>query len=841
MRYKIGLCGVILTFVICAIVSAQDINPDIAAIAQGDIGIAKRISKTGGEEYVGPFLKGMMSITDDGIRKKMRKYYLVLLKTNYGAEDIKKEDTNNDSERDKWTLSKDVNGEKRILLIVQDTNNDLIPNREVSFKDGIKMKAVEDTNGDLKYDVYEDYLNGALVRKSIDKDFDGTYDMVENYDGANVVSVENYHNGVLQEKRYDINFDGNTDLVEEFKDGIIQTSKEDTDHDRVYNLFSEYSNGSLLWRKFDKNNDGTVDRTERYFGDVVLHSESDGNFDGKIDFVEEYENGVIVTSKKDTDFDGIFNLFSEYTSGVLQSQKIDENNDGTINILVKVSDINKDNKVDHWEYKDKNGNLVRIGRDSNLDENEDKWEFYEAGKLVKREFDRDFDSHLDERELLNENGEIVRIEYDTELADKVYSFDKFEFFENNLLVRREWDCDKKNKWDCIRDSKIDKIEYFDDKENRTMVAYDIKDMDGRMDRWEYFENGRLDKIGSDKNLDGKPDNWMIVDVDGETQGSIEDTDFDGINDKFSFFDKWAYLNQRNHFDRDVFYRNKDLSILEFDINNNGEIDRWEYYNEEHKKLKVESDSNNDGKIDQWDYYDKWEYYGKDEKIVKTKNDQTGDEIPVPKGEDDPLAYYVDNVYTNYNETVDRLILDLQYGTSERRMSGALRLAELVKKGNLRAESGFTALVKALKDPNLGVVVAVINSLGEFEDVRAVVPLSKFIKEINYDVNIAAMEAMAALGRSRSLPFLYEFLNKVETRLLRIKKNDKQGEAQKERPELNRLIIAGIGALAAISNNDSVKTIIQYIEKYDPEVRMAAVKALGQFMDDRAIEPLGDRI
>ena len=67
------------------------------------------------------------------------------------------------------------------------------------------------------------------------------------------------------------------------------------------------------------------------------------------------------------------------------------------------------------------------------------------------------------------------------------------------------------------------------------------------------------------------------------------------------------------------------------------------------------------------------------------------------------------------------------------------------------------------------------------------------------------------------------------------------QVKEEYPELNKLIIASIVAMTDIANTDSVKTIVKYIKKYDPEVRMAAVKALGLFLHDSATKLLGERI
>ncbi|MGR3218996.1 MAG: HEAT repeat domain-containing protein [Candidatus Anammoxibacter sp.] len=854
--------GIIFVFLFVFNVSiwADDVEDNIKAISAGNIVVALKVAGSGDQKYKQSYQRGIKALQNTRKRKKMRKAYLLFLKANTGAEGVNRDRKNNE-----WTFYKNVNGVKTSLLIVRDINNDQIPNREIRFTGGTVNEAVEDTNGDLKFDIFENYQDGRMIKKSIDNDFDDLFDLVENYEEYTIVSVEIYSKGALEQKKFDknrdntfdkteryangviqsaesdTNYDGAVDLIEKYKDGVILTSKYDADFNGVYDQYSEYSNNGLNSTRTYKDGSGAVHKIERYFRDTILHAKIDGNRDGKFEFIAEYENGLIAKSKTDTDHDGIFNIFSTYKGGTLIFQEIDENNDGSFDTFVNVFDMNNDTKIDRWEYKDNNGIVTKISKDTNIDEKEDIWEFYEAGKIVKIEYDLNFDNHIDKRETLNEKGEVVKIYLDADLNDSVFAFDKFEYYSNNLLTRREWDCDKDSNFDCSKDNKVDKIELFDVMGNMFETGYDIKNNDGKMDYWEYFEHGRLCKKGHDKNIDGKADYIEILNDEGKTVGEMEDTDFDGTFDKFTFSDKWAYLNERKHYDRDAFYRNKDLIILEFDQNNNGKIDRWEFYNKNKKKLKVEIDDNEDGKVNQWVYFDKWEYYGIDEKIVKTKTDLTHDGIAdQTTNEDDPMAYYVDNVFKDYNSTVDQLILDLKYGVSSVRKAGAIRLAELVKKGDQKAVNGFTVLVKALKDKSREVVIAAVNSLGDFEDTKAIVPLSKLLVEIDPEINVATIEAMASLGTSEAVTYLHGFLTMVNGKIKETLKNKK--EKPQKMAMINMLTVAAINGMAHIADIRSVSVIIPYIDgKYAPTVRKAAVKALGHYLDDRAIKPLGDRI
>ena len=55
--------------------------------------------------------------------------------------------------------------------------------------------------------------------------------------------------------------------------------------------------------------------------------------------------------------------------------------------------------------------------------------------------------------------------------------------------------------------------------------------DGKPDRWESYENGKLAKIESDTNFDGKPDEWMTA-QDGKPSKLEKDSDYDGKIDQW---------------------------------------------------------------------------------------------------------------------------------------------------------------------------------------------------------------------------------------------------------------------------------------------------------------------
>lgn len=121
--------------------------------------------------------------------------------------------------------------------------------------------------------------------------------------------------------------------------------------------------------------------------------------------------------------------------------------------------------------------LVMICRevDLNADGRKDLVRFYDdEGSPIREEADRDFDGTYD-AVLYFDNGQIQREEVDASGNGRV---DTKIFFENGKPLRSERD-----------------------------LAGRSTDKTWRPDRWEYFEDERLVRIGTDLDGDGKVDRW----------------------------------------------------------------------------------------------------------------------------------------------------------------------------------------------------------------------------------------------------------------------------------------------------------------------------------------------
>ena len=106
------------------------------------------------------------------------------------------------------------------------------------------------------------------------------------------------------------------------------------------------------------------------------------------------------------------------------------------------------------------------------------------------------------------------------------------------------------------------------------------DEDGRIDRWEYYDDqGKLTKVGFSRKDDGKPDAWAFVGADGKPRRIEISSTADEKK-----IDRWEH------------YENDALTSAEEDTNHDGKPDKWESY--EGGSLKTASfDENGDGRPD----------------------------------------------------------------------------------------------------------------------------------------------------------------------------------------------------------------------------------------------------
>ena len=156
------------------------------------------------------------------------------------------------------------------------------------------------------------------------------------------------------------------------------------------------TSGKLTQLTFDRNKNGTIDTWTDMDGTKPLRSRIDLDEDGKIDRWEYYD-----------DKGGLLKVgFSRKQDGRADAWAF--SGPGGKVQRVEISSTADETKIDRWEFYDA-GVLVRAEEDTNGDGRVDKWDTYEAGAVKTSAMDENGDGRPDRR-FTYADGALVLIE-----------------------------------------------------------------------------------------------------------------------------------------------------------------------------------------------------------------------------------------------------------------------------------------------------------------------------------------------------------------------------------------------------------------------------------------------
>ncbi|HWL64700.1 MAG TPA: hypothetical protein VNP73_01895 [Actinomycetota bacterium] len=186
----------------------------------------------------------------------------------------------------------------------------------------------------------------------------------------------------------------------------------------------------------------------------------------------------------------------------------------------------------------------------------------------------------------------------------------------------------------IPDSIFDSEERLVEGTNKVVKSLDA-DRDGRPEMEKVYDNasGNLDRVSQDTNYDGLMDTQFEYNPAGEIVATVEDTDQDGVPDRWITFEGGSGTRvevDRNNdgvrdgflsysegvlaseeydddgdgvINRSVDYANKSRSVEREDRDGDGKVDFWTYYEPGGRPVRVEKDTKQAGKPDVWEYYE----------------------------------------------------------------------------------------------------------------------------------------------------------------------------------------------------------------------------------------------
>jgi len=147
---------------------------------------------------------------------------------------------------------------------------------------------------------------------------------------------------------------------------------------------------------------------------------------------------------------------------------------------------------------------------------------------------------------------------------------------------------------------------------------------------ERARHGNLLRVGDvserDFNEDGESDHWVIREGDRVVREE-RDLNFDGLVDVYMYYDETGVLAEEE-MDLDVdgkidvvsYYKGGKLNKKQLSIGFEGKLTVMKYYDVDGALSRVERDENDDGRVDTWEYY-------QDNKKIRTGRDLDKDGSP----------------------------------------------------------------------------------------------------------------------------------------------------------------------------------------------------------------------
>ena len=166
--------------------------------------------------------------------------------------------------------------------------------------------------------------------------------------------------------------------------------------------------------------------------------------------------------------------------------------------------------------------------------------------------------------------------------------------------------------DADRDGAPEEIRYFDQKTGVIVRREVDQDYDGRIDTWVHYDAGITVAIERDTDGDGKIDEWQTYGRDGLMASREVDRNADGTRDAFYEYSAGSLVEERHDgnsdgkIDRIVHYQDRKLVQSEEDLDHDGRMDTWTYFETvggRSQVARVERDSNGDGKPDTFETYE----------------------------------------------------------------------------------------------------------------------------------------------------------------------------------------------------------------------------------------------
>lgn len=384
----------------------------------------------------------------------------------------------------------------------------------------------------------------------------------------------------------DANGDLKMDTFQYYERGVVQKIERDTDADGRIDERDLLENGKLATRHGLTRNGEivsifTFDEEQR-----LLEWRRDMTGDGRMDTVYQYEAGKPRLVTRDITGDGRVNVRQRFRNEKPYEQTADLNGDGRIDREIRFDeqgrpvesrhDLDEDGRLETIRHY-KNGELFRQEgfisgrtgpdvvtefadgqpvseqRDTNKDGAFDVLVQLKKGRLISKEEDTNHDGRMDRFTVYDDRGRPLSVrEFGVNPKEpvKTTQFKEGALFseeqiDNGRMVSTWFKEDKpaKQTIDVDRDGRPEQTLTYDKQGNVDSASID-SNRDGRIDTWQYYRRGALHLTEQDRNHDGEVDAKSELKA-GRQVRLIMDNDFDGRFETRSAFDtvEWTKVTE----------------------------------------------------------------------------------------------------------------------------------------------------------------------------------------------------------------------------------------------------------------------------------------------------------
>ena len=167
------------------------------------------------------------------------------------------------------------------------------------------------------------------------------------------------------------------------------------------------------------------------------------------------------------------------------------------------------NKQIQSVYDPKTGKLQLLKYDSNNNGKPDIFTYMDGSRVLRVEIDQDEDGKIDRWEYYDDKQKVIKVGFSRANDGKE---DAWSFTGPDGTVSRI-------DYSTRRDGTVTRTEHYE--KNALISAEEDTDEDGKIDKWETYENGSMTSVAFDTLHRGTPDHRLVYGPNGSARAEVD--------------------------------------------------------------------------------------------------------------------------------------------------------------------------------------------------------------------------------------------------------------------------------------------------------------------------------